>query len=309
VYGRRIRVALLSALLCGCTANGTPDLEITAAAPLAIALEPSLPALADGVPRNADLRVIFADAYPDPDTAVFGAILLRSGKSNFDVQISVDLAGRAIVLHPRSLLAPSTTYELVLSKDVRALDGRTLPESGLTLMVSVSGDVAAPPAAPADRVVWVDPTRRCDEVTSDTPIKQVGCILRTCAPACHSPSDALGDSRAPARGLDLTIDDPAVAGYGLVRVRASGQVDPTAPLDRVTPGDSARSVVLRKLLGGDAHLVTGESYPQSGVVGRRMPLPTQEIDPVTHQRQPSLPLSDEAVRLIQRWIDEGAPTE
>jgi hypothetical protein len=96
----------------------------------------------------------------------------------------------------------------------------------------------------------------------------------------------------------------------MVRVPAQGQISPDARLFRVAPSDAARSVLLRKLLGGEQHLAPTDSmypYPNVGVVGRRMPIPTLDVDPVTMKPEPQLPpLSDRQLALIQRWIDEGA---
>jgi hypothetical protein len=300
----------VASIACTVTPSGS-QYEQASAAPLAARVEPDLPALVDGIPRNANLRVILDD-YPDPDTAIFGSVLLRSGRGNFDATLSVDLVGRAIVIHPRALLAPSTTYEVSLSPGVRALDGRTIGDGGWVTQIAISAN-AAPPVPVHDRVVWAtaDPTETCDLETADSPIKQVACILRPCAPTCHSFDDGTATGRLPARRLNLVTDDPAADPiYGLVRVRAEGQLSPDAQLLRVAPNDSARSVLLRKLLGGEQHLATIDGqypYPEVGVVGRRMPIPAQDLDPVTHEPTPQLPpLSDRQLAIIQRWIDEGA---
>jgi hypothetical protein len=61
------------------------------------------------------------------------------------------------------------------------------------------------------------------------------------------------------------------------------------PLARVAPGDSSRSVLLRKLLGGDGRRANQANL---GVDGDRMP--------------PGQPVDDSILLRIEQWIDAGA---
>ena len=107
-------------------------------------------------------------------------------------------------------------------------------------------------------------------------------------------------NRAHAAGIQAELKviqdffgDPTDPTYGIIGVPALGEVGTAHPLLRVAPGDSARSVLLRKLIGGDAHDKLGDDYPAMGVDGRRMPLD-------------AAPLIPDSILLIQAWIDGGA---
>jgi hypothetical protein len=237
-------------------------------------------AVPDGpIARNAVFRIELDD-YPDPEPVGFPAIVLRSGTINFDMDLSVDLAGRAIVVKPRALLTADTTYELIISSTIRSLDDRNV-NGPLAFQLNVSDRVAPtmPPAAP---VLWSD----------------VQPFIGGCAPFCHSPVGRSGMMRTPTRLLDLT-GDPTNPMLGLISVRSVGLEGTPAPLDRVAPGDPARSVLLRKLLGG-VRISTDPLYPQMRVDGRRMPI---EIDPGTPVPPP---LPDEQILRVQQWIQDGA---
>jgi hypothetical protein len=61
-------------------------------------------------------------------------------------------------------------------------------------------------------------------------------------------------------------------------------------------------VLLRKLLGGDAHAASSdEPYPELRVDGRRMPIQLYPDDPTP----PPLALID--ILSVESWIDQGAP--
>jgi hypothetical protein len=265
--------------------------------------EPPLPALklevstvpppdGDGkIVRDALLRVSFDD-YPDPDTAQFGPLLLRSGNATFDVLMRVDLTGRAITVQPRSLLAPDTQYELVLGAELRALSGRTLGQTQVAALSVGSGLNPSPSPSPTP-------------VTFETDVYP---LLSSCAPYCHTRDRCPGrtpPNRNPSRDLDLA-GDPTDPKLGLIDVPAVSLRDTDNPLRRVQPFDSARSVLLRKILGGDPHANSSDPItPDLAVPGRRMPLYEsvcgEELPP------PELFFWDEArTRLNQDWIDQGA---
>jgi hypothetical protein len=275
-------IAVFALAACGCTSPAsTAEFAGANVAPLSVMVTADPPPGADGtLARDAVVRLVLDD-FPDPDTAEFGPLLLRSGDANFDIMVSVDLPGRAILLHPRSLLQPDTEYEILVSPNVRALDGRAVGGQGFAATVSTGETLAnLPPPAP---VQWSDVAR----------------TLQLCSPMCHSPMAAGG---VPVRSLDFfrLPTDPV---YGLIEVPSLSQAGTAHPLARVTPGDSARSVLLRKLLGGDASAASGDPpYPEIGVDGRRMPI---QLDPAT-QPSPPPPLDDASIRAIQQWIDGGA---
>src|SRR3954469_18764824 len=99
-------------MLVGCSSPTTrPLYDQTPLTPLTVTVDTVPGADSNGnIPRDAVVRITMDD-YPDPDTATFGPILLRSGTASFDAKLQVDLVGRAIVVTPRSLLQAQTAYE------------------------------------------------------------------------------------------------------------------------------------------------------------------------------------------------------
>src|SRR5262249_33144931 len=145
---------------------------------------------------------------------------------NFDFAIGLDFVDRRIVVTPRSPLLPGAQYNLDVGRLV-ALDGSTL--SGTVVGAARAGsDVAGLPAAAA----------------TPTWNGTVAALIGGCAPACHSPLGASGDTRTPTRSLDLT-GDPRDPTFGLIGVYATGLAGSARPLLRVAPGDAARSALLR----------------------------------------------------------------
>lgn len=279
----RIGLALLLGGWGGsCTSASDPLFEAAASLPLHLQLSTEPPRGPGGVPRNAVIRIQL-DGYPDPRTAVFGPVVLRSGKNAYDADIRVDLVGQALMVTPHTLLAPNTTYEVVVTTALRTLDGRRLDRSRVG-QIAVGAETVPPEPVPPP------PTWNAD----------VAPLLATCAPVCHSRVGANGNPRAPTRRLDLT-GDPADSSFGLIRVPSVGLAGTLYQLERVTPGKAASSLLLRKLIGGDAHLASQDGpYPEMGVEGRRMPIGLEERTP------PPPPLSAGELERIQRWIDAGA---
>jgi len=266
----------------GCTTVSHDPYAQPAQAPLSVAVGTVRPVRDDGtVPRN-ERFLVQLDDYPDPDSVSYGPLTLRSGRDNFDIDVRIDFVGRAIIVTPRSLMAPGAEYDLVASGLV-ALDER-VQGADVIGSVRVGPDEGDPfPAAAA-------PTWDAD----------VRPILGTCAPACHSPVGASGRMRTPTRLLDLT-GDPMDPTFGLVGVPSVGLVGTRAPLLRVSPGDPARSVLLRKLIGGSPQ---GDSkdppYPSLRVDGRRMPLLLDDAE------SSGPPLPEGQLRTVQDWIAAGA---
>jgi hypothetical protein len=274
-----------------CTSLNASPYVNPAPAPLSVVVTTDPPARDDGtIPRNARF-VVQLDGYPDPDTVGYGPVLLRSGAANFDIDVGIDFVGRAVVVTPRSPLAPGAQYEVVVSGLV-TLDDRAQGD-----------DVVAPVRVGTDDGVpfptVTTPTWNGDPVTGGG----VRSILGTCAPFCHSPVGASGRMRTPTRELDLT-GDPRDPTFGMIAVTSLGLRGTPSPLYRVAPFDPSRSVLLRKLLGGSPQADSRDpAYPNMRVDGRRMPIPLDESAPADQT------LSDGELRTVQAWIAGGAPVD
>jgi len=287
--------ALTLGLLFACSActtefNVDPYVQATAP-PLAVTIGSEPDVRADGtVPRNVRF-VVQLDSYPDPDSVGYGPLTLRSGGANFDIDVSIRFVARQIVVTPRSLLAPGVQYDLVASSLV-SLDDRVQAED-VVGSVRVGTDDGTPFAAPPK------PTWNGDPVTGGG----IRAILGNCAPFCHSPVGQSGRTRTPTRLLDLKADprDPVL---GLINVPSVGLRGTPVDLPRVAPFDPARSVLFRKLLGGNPQADSRDPpYPNMRVDGRRMPIPIDESEPF------DMPLSDTDLQSVEDWIAAGAPID
>jgi hypothetical protein len=278
------------------------------------------------IARDAIIHILFLGGeYPDPDSISFGPVLLRSGTASFDVDMKVDLVGQQVIVRPRSLLAPDTQYEVVVGADVRALSGRTVQSTmAYTLQV---GELLNPSPTPSPSPVTWYGTAALNG--TDGAAARIGDF---CAPYCHTIYRCPGrmpTMRNPTMGLDLSTPfDPMI---GLINVPSQLTAGSDHPMMRVVPGDASRSMVMRKLLGGDPN--TGinpdpgpamcmdppEPEPANlGVPGRRMPLYEAPCDDCRLNTLnsdgsvgPPVPpsqwyLSDDDLRLVQAWIDDGA---
>jgi hypothetical protein len=281
---RAAALALLGAVAtASCTWDGQPLYAGSSPAPLNLQITTNPAPDGNGQITRSAIIVLQFDDFPDPDSAMFGPVQVRSGAATFDIDVRVSLVDRAIIVTPRSLLAPNGHYQVVVQPGIRALSGRTLT-STVSTTLAVSLDQGTPPAAPP-LYTWKG------DIAGD---------IGTCAPSCHSPIGASGDMRTPTRLLDLT-GDPTDPTLGLVNVPAQGELNWPAPLLRVAPGDSAHSVLLRKLLGGNPLADSRDAaIPNSGVDGRRMPIQLDETKPTPP------PLDETTTRRVQDWIDEGA---
>jgi hypothetical protein len=285
-YGRAAVFVGLALIASACTSSNVSPYVNPAPAPLSVAVTTDPPARDDGtVPRNARF-VVQLDGYPDPDTVGFGPVVLRSGGVIFDIGVSVDLVKRAVVVTPHSVMAPGVQYTLIVSGLV-TLDNR-VQGADVIAPVQVGTDDGVPfPAPPAP--TWNGRVRD---------------ILGGCAPYCHSQIGASMRPRTPTRDLDLT-GDPRDTVFGLIGVQAVGLRGTPTPLMRVAPFDPARSVLLRKLIGGDplADSIDAGMYPNMRVDGRRMPIALDESLPALP------PLSDDELGTVQDWIAAGAPVD
>lgn len=295
----------LVALAAACTFNGSaaPWVE-PSLPPLRLAATANPPPRDDGTVQRSAQLVLTLDSYPDPDAVAYGPISLRSGRGNFDIALAVDLVGRSIVVTPRTLLEPDTQYELVAS-GLASLDGRrqTTPAS---FAFHAGSDAGTPPPTPPPPTWYgtIDSTdpNDCGSDPSCCHADGLCVTLATCAPFCHSPVGRSGRMRTPTRDLDLTRD-PTDPSFGLIRVQSVGLAGTPAALERVTPGDPARSVLLRKLIGGNPQANSGNvPYPNMRVDGQRMPIDINDPD-----ERALPPLDDDTLRRVQAWIAGGAP--
>ena len=111
------------------------------------------------------------------------------------------------------------------------------------------------------------------------------------------------DPRTATRLLDL-MGDPRDPVFGLIDVQSVGLRGTPAPLYRVAPFDPARSVLLRKLIGGNPAADSQDPpYPAMRVDGRRMPIVPDAAE------SSGTPLSDDQLRIVQDWIAAGAPVD
>jgi hypothetical protein len=278
-----MRFGLLLLLAAGCTELGsTPRFEGPEPHTLEISVSTEPPPAADGVVRDAVIRATFDD-YLNPDTVFFGPVVLKSGRGNFDADLRLDFVGRAILIQPRALLLPQTTYELVIGPTVSSLAGHTVGAQR-TFRIDVGATVAGP-QPPKPRVTWE---------------KDLTVVIGQCAPYCHTTRGCSSPLREPTRQINVALPNDPV--YGFVNVPALGQRGLLRPLLRVAPFDASRSQLMRKLVGGNVVRDTSDPpYPDVGVDGRRMPLPERVCN-----EDPRY-LTDEQIRLVQEWIDGGAP--
>jgi len=268
--------ALLTALTAGCSVTTNQEPRPGSCTPFQlISLTP------DGsspVRTNSKFVFAFTD-FPDPDLAVNANFGIFSGPYYYTAHETVDLIGRAIAFKPTSSLPAGLGFTLAMSGRISSLRGCPLtppppdlpdgkPATSYYFPIeTVEPNVDLPPEPPA---------------TPPATFAQVLDVMaRHCAgAACHldataADTDASGGClAAPGGGLSLC---PAQAFHGMIGV-PSRQV---SRLTIVVPRDSARSYLLRKLL--DAPPVAG------------------------HQGPPDDSLTEDELRALQSWIDDGAP--
>jgi hypothetical protein len=272
-------------LVCSaCSSPGGVAFDGTPAVPLTVTVTSDPPVRADGtVPRDARFWVTLDDDYPDPDSIGYGPLTLRSGQVSFDFSWTVELVDHRILVTPRALLLPGARYNVVVTS-LTALDGRQLGAAGAVGTFTAGSDTPGRPAAAA----------------TPTWNGAIAAVLGDCAPVCHSPA---GPGGVPIRALDLT-GDPRNSTFGLIGVPAASGVGTAYPILRVAPGDPARSLLLRKLIGGNPRADSRDpAYPNMAIDGRRMPIPLDPGAPVL------APLPDDTLRQIQAWIAGGTPLD
>lgn len=230
-----------------------------------------------GVSPDATFVYSFTD-FPEPDTAVAPNFGVFSGPYYYTAHEAVDLVGRAIKFKPTSSLPSGLGFTLGMSERVTSLRGcpivppPALPNGKVPGSYSFSFHTAEPGASlPAPDPIPAPATfTQVLEVAAEH-CAGGGCHLTDAATAAATGQACLD---APAGGLSLCA---AQAYDGLVGV-TSRQV---SRLAIVAPRDSARSYLLRKLLGAP---------PVAG-----------------HQGPPEDTLTDPDLDVLESWIDGGAP--
>jgi len=226
------------------------------------------------VAPDAEVVYTFTD-FPEPDTASSENFGIYSGGFYYTAHETVDLIGRRIVFKPTSSLPRGLGFTIGLSTRVTSLRGCP---------------IAKPPPAPDGKGTSADSyyfSFRTVEPNVDVPASpqppapatfaQVLDVMAARCAGCHlpepDPAQPARCSPAPAGGVSLCAREA----YGSIVGVTSRQV---SRLAIVAPRDSARSYLLRKLLGAP---------PTTG-----------------HRAPPGRPISDEELTVIQTWIEAGA---
>jgi len=148
-----------------------------------------------------------------------------------------------------------------------------------------STPTAFPDPACSVPLICASATSQCDFAVCPAGVNStfagVKTIFASCV-RCHTPTPAAGTPciGGPCGGLDLSTD-PYAALVGVAGNNFAGTVH---PIQRVAPGDSANSLLFRKLT----------TTTTTGAYGRGMPFPAPgSVCPA-------------AVTAVQAWIDAGA---
>jgi hypothetical protein len=230
--------------------------------------------------------------FPDPDTVGSSSMSLWTGVYYHTGDFSVSLVDRSVGFRPTSALASDRLYTLRLLPTIMSLRGCEL------------GPPPAPPgpwAMPAYLVSFrtAVPTSVNGE---DQPVRPVprpvsfsdvtALFARDCSGAgCHV-EDAAAAGADVGAASQLGLDCPPIPASGLslcardAHQQLIGIGAAEVPrLIRVTPHDSARSYLLRKLVGAPP-VMGHQGTPVFG--------------------QPGISLDD--LHLLESWIDTGAPS-
>jgi hypothetical protein len=234
---------LLVVHLSGCTYFDEP-----AVAPGYKLLHTSPSAGELNVSRDRPVDLYF-DAAPAAETVAPVDVRLFSGLIENTGSVTLDLVGRRIRFRTLVPLRASLRHQIWINGNIRSLAGARLGEPLIfDFTTGAQADTPAEPPRP--------------EVTA----RDLQAAWTACS-ACHGISPPRG-------GVDLSSPEATVRSLSGVTSGGSG-------LQRVVPGDHARSYLMRKLLG------------EGGMVGLPMP--------------PDGPrLAAEQVRAVADWIDGGA---
>jgi hypothetical protein len=233
--------------------------------------------------------------FPDPETVGPGNMSLWTGVYYHTGTFSISLVDRAVRFRPTSPLASAQLYTLQLLPTVKSLRGCQLgpppkpPGPWAMPAYLVSFHTAVPTSIDGTEA----PARPLPRPVSFADV--IGLFARDCSGSgCHvQAGDAATTGSAGGAGPDLSsgIDCPAIPASGLSlcsrdaldQLLGKGAVE-VPRLIRVAPHDSARSYLLRKLLGAPP-VIGHQGTPVFG--------------------QPGISLED--LHLLEAWIDSGAP--
>lgn len=230
-------------------------------------------------PVRTDTAFVFAFTdFPDPDSAVNSNFGVFSGPYYYTARETVDLIGRAIAFKPTSSLPAGLGFTLAMSAQISSLRGcpltpppPPLPNGKPTTSYYFAIHTVEPN---------VDPPPAPPAPSPGTFAQVLDVMARHCAGAgCHLDTAAGADGAggclaAPGGGLSLCAGQAFDAMVSI----PSRQV---SRLTIVVPRDSARSYLLRKLLAAP---------PVAG-----------------HQGPPDDSLTEDELRVLQSWMDDGAP--
>jgi hypothetical protein len=214
-------------------------------------------------------------------------MLLTTGPYYVPGRYVVDLLDKTVTLAPWRPLASKLGYTVQVFPGLRSLSGCDIGHDSRAFK---TGDgPAPPPSQDPDQPPALPPVAFADvQAIFSARCAGSGCHLE--APSSGGASDGGADGAgtagcltAPAQGLSLCASE---SWNSLVNV-TSRQL---SALPLVAPGNAARSYLFRKLVPSDEP--GGAGGPLPGTLGQREP--------------PGPPLPDEQLRVIARWIDEGA---
>ena len=254
---------------------GTCDpFEITGSSPAAEEVD---------VPVDAVGTFRFND-FPNPDSVGPGNMSLWTGVYYHTGTFLVSIVDRTVSFRPTSPLAPDRQYTLALQPSVRSLrgcqlqppqpnpDGRPQTSFFVPFRTAAIGSGAMLPTPVSPSATFTDLTalfaRRCSGS---------GCHLQ---PGANGLPDSPAEnecSEIPASHLSLCARDARRQLLGISALQVPR-------LARVVPYDSARSYLLRKLVGAP---------------------PVLGHEAVAVASQPGI--STEELRIIESWIHSGAP--
>jgi hypothetical protein len=205
----------------------------------------------------------FSD-FPDPDTTLYPTVTVTSGLYRYTARTGVDLARRSVVVQTNNGLPAGVQISAFATPDLRSLHGCPInrpsdrpPDLPVLLQFRTAETATRPPVTPLPKGTEV-----------------VAFLASRCAGGCHAEGDdsASGCLDAPAAGLSLC------ASQALTALRdGDSRERPTEAL--LIPHDSARSYLVRKLLGAP-------------------PAPARHGD-----------TTDEDVAWLERWIEGGTPDD
>jgi hypothetical protein len=207
----------------------------------------------------------FSD-FPDPDTVFYPTVTVTSGFFRYTARSGVDLVRRSIQIVPNSALPMGVEVTALGTPDLHSLHGCRVflpPGQDDTLAVllqfrtSTSLSTPAPEAPPP---------------TSGATV--VNLFHRSCAGGCHLSDDPDAPCLlSPSGHLSLCANDAQSALVGMAARENSG-------VALVAPRDSARSYLMRKLLGAPP--------------ARAIRHPADDA------------LSDDELSSLESWIEAGA---